>query len=287
MEIVVVDDGSSDGTPDLLRRRYGDRIRLLVNPTRSGQSRATNACIGQARGKFVKFLHHDDTLEPSSVSRLVDALTRHGSAGMSFGRRKVLIDHDAPEGRRWLERYGRVHEGFTSLQPLNHGRRLFEELLANGFQDNWIGEPTSVMLRRECLERLGGFHLYVQHPADLDLWLRVMAHYDVAFVDEQLSTYRHLGDSHTDRGRRRGLHWLDRLWMLEGLLSYRDLARDYPELARMRAAERRMAFRTAARSALPPLADAPPLGRFVLYLAYRARRPFGASELFGRVERAT
>ena len=84
MEIVVVDDGSSDGTPDLLRRRYGDRIRLLVNPTRSGQSRATNACIGQARGKFVKFLHHDDTLEPSSVSRLVDALTRHGSAGMSF-----------------------------------------------------------------------------------------------------------------------------------------------------------------------------------------------------------
>src|SRR3954462_2551836 len=92
-EIVVVDDGSSDGTPDLLRRRYGDRIRLLVNPTRSGQSRATNICVAHAQGEFVKFLPHDDPLEPHSGSGPAGALARHPLAGMSFGRPKGLVDH--------------------------------------------------------------------------------------------------------------------------------------------------------------------------------------------------
>ena len=159
-------------------------------------------------------------------------------------------------------------------------------MLANGLRDNWIGEPTSVMVRRECLEHVGGLHLYVQHPTDLDLWLRVMAHYDVAFVDEQLSTYRHLVDSLTDRARGRGLHWLDRLWILEGLVSYRELARGYPELSQMRGAERRMAFRTAASKAIHPSREAPPLRLLARYLAYCARRPFRAPRLFGRVGQA-
>lgn len=286
VEIVVVDDGSTDGTPGILRRRYGTQIRLLVNPARAGQSRATNRCICHARGALVKLLDHDDTLEPNCVSRLVDALIRHPSAGMAFGRRKVTVDIDAPAGREWLERYGEVHEGFSSLHALNRGRRLFEEMLANGLRDNWIGEPTSVMLRRECLERLGGLHLYVEHPTDLDLWLRIMAHYDVAFVDEQLSTYRHLVGSLTDRARGQRVHWLDRLWILEGLMTYREVARDYPQLAQIRSAERRMAFRTVASKARYPIRDSPPLRPYARYLTYRARSSFSETALFGLVRQA-
>ena len=202
IEIVVVDDGSRDGTPEVLRGRYGDRIRLLLNPARVGQARATGRCIRHAHGAFVKFLDHDDTLEPNSVSRLVEVLERHPTAGMAFGRRNGYSSIlTLPMDCVWRERYGEVHTGFKSLDALNPGKRLFEEMLANGLRENWIGEPTSVMVRRRCLEHLGGLHLYVQAPVDLDLWLRVMAHYDVAFVDEQLSTFRHFGDSQTDRAR--------------------------------------------------------------------------------------
>ena len=172
------------------------------------------------------------------------------------------------------------------MGALNHGHRLFEEMLANGLGDNWIGEPTSVMVRRRCLEHLGGLHLYVQATLDLDLWLRVMAHYDVAFVDEQLSTFRRLAGSQTDRVRGPGLHWLDRLWILEGLMSYPELARAYPRLAQMRSAERRMALRTAASKVRHPRRETPPLRLGWRYLAYCARRPLRAPELFGRVDQA-
>jgi glycosyltransferase involved in cell wall biosynthesis len=287
IEIVVVDDGSTDGTPDVLRERYGDRIRLLVNPSQAGQARATSRCIRHSHGAFVKFLDHDDTLQPNSVSQLVEALLGHPSAGMAFGRRRVSIDPDSPDGLEWLERFGEVHKGFSSLQTLNPGSKLFEEMLANELRENWVGEPTSVMVRRTCLERLGGLHLYVQATVDLDLWLRVMAHFDVAFVDERLSTFRRRADSLTDRARGEKLNWLDRLWTLEGLMSYRDLPEAYPQLARMRSAERRMAFRTAANKVRHPRSDAPPLRLYRRYLAYRARDPLGKPRLFGRINHAT
>ncbi len=286
IEIVVVDDGSTDGTPEVLHRRYGDRIRLLLNPARTGQARATGRCIRHSHGALVKFLDHDDTLMPNCVSRLVEALLSHPSAGMAFSRRRVLTDPDAPSGPAWLERFGEVHTGFSSLDALNHGTRLFEEMLANGLGDNWIGEPTSVMVRRTCLEHLGGLHLYVQATLDLDLWLRVMAHYDVAFVDEELSMFRRLAGSQTDRARGRRANWLDRLWILEGLMSYPESARAYPQLAHMRSVERRMAFRTAASKVRHPLREAPPLRLGGRYLAYCARRHVGAPGPFGRVDQA-
>ena len=123
-------------------------------------------------------------------------------------------------------------------------------MIKDGIRENWIGEPSSVMVRRECFEKVGGFSLHVRQATDLDLWLRLMAHYEVGLIDAELNVYRHSQASLTAVNKRRRMDWLDRLWILEGLWSYETVVRDYPELARELRAERRMARRTVLATLL-------------------------------------
>ena len=249
LEVVVVDDASTDGTRELLRG-YGDRIRVHHNERRQGQARTTNTAIRLCRGELVKFLHHDDALDPECVSRLAGALARHPTAGMAFCRRRVELASASPEAFAWRERYGSPPSGFTALGEVNDGSRLLGELLAAGLHQNWVGEPVCVMARRAVLEDAGLLSQHVRNAVDLDLWLRVMARHDVAFVDEVLATYRHSGTSHMGRERGAGRAWLDRLWILEGLSGLDGVAARFPAVTEMRDAERRVAFRSAMRAIL-------------------------------------
>jgi hypothetical protein len=108
-----------------------------------------------------------------------------------------------------------------------------------GFPDNWVGEPTNVMMRRSLFERVGGFHPRIRQAADMALWLHAMFHCDVGFVDESLATYHAAGmGSVTDDNFRYGKLWLDRLWLLESLLSDDSIRAGAPGLRRMIRRER-------------------------------------------------
>jgi hypothetical protein len=63
--------------------------------------------------------------------------------------------------RRWLQRYQNVHEGFRHLERVNSGRGLLKQLLENDLRDNWIGEPSCVMVRRSAFDPVGGFNTHV------------------------------------------------------------------------------------------------------------------------------
>jgi glycosyltransferase involved in cell wall biosynthesis len=281
VEIVIVDDASTDRTVDILREEFGERIRLFRNAERSGQARTTNATIGLAGGDFIKFLHHDDYLDQQCVSRMVETLLRHPSAGMVFSRRRVELASEVVDDDDWVDRYRDVHLGFDSLQELNPGPRIFEQLLANGLRDNWIGEPVCVMVRRGCFREAGCFALHVGGTLDLDLWLRLAAHYDVAFIDEELATYRRSPVSNVSSDRLKGEHWLDRLWTLEGLNAYPEFVRRYPDLRELRQRERRMAFRTVARALLTGKHPPVRLSRWVRYAMFRLQNLIGRSRPLG------
>ena len=286
-EIVIVDDASTDRTVDALREEFGDRIRLFRNAERSGQAKTTNATIGLAGGDFIKFLHHDDYVEPRCVSRMVETLLRHPSTGMVFSRRRVELAPEVGDVDDWVSRYRDVHLGFDSLQEFNPGPRIFQQLLANDLRDNWIGEPVCVMVRRQCLRQVGCFALHVGSTLDLDLWLRLAGHYDVAFIDEELATYRHSPVSNISSDRLKGEHWLDRLWTLEGLSAYQELVRRYPYLTELRRRERRMAFRTMARAILTGKHPPARTSRWALYAWLRVQNLIGRSRPFGPAEPST
>jgi glycosyltransferase involved in cell wall biosynthesis len=280
LEVVVSDDASEDDTVDFLKRRFGDRIRLVVNRKRRGLAANSNVSIAHSTGSFVKFLHQDDQLDRNCVSSLVASLVAHPSAGMAFSRRRVAVDEDTPATRDWIQQYGDLQSGFRSLRTLSRGSDLIEELLEHGLR-NWIGEPVCVMVRRATLAKVGGFHRRVSQLVDLELWLRVMARSDVVFLDEELVTFRHSSDSLTQRVLSARLEWLDRLWMLETLVEDPTLRARIPGLE-----ERwRLELRGARRALLGwrPWRNDPPIRPWIGYSAHRLLRPLGLSHVVGSI----
>ncbi len=220
-ELLVVDDGSSDATVELARRARDDRLRVVACTTNLGQAGNTNRCLGLARGRLVKFLHSDDLLLPECLERMVPLFERHAALGLAFAPRRLEGASD-----EWRALYGETHAGFDDLREVNAGDRLLGQWVRAGLPHNWVGEPTSVMMRRACFERIGGLNPHLRQDVDMELWLRTLAFFDVGFVDAPLSVYRREGgDSVTATNLSGGRAWLDRLWMLEGLRAHDEIWR--------------------------------------------------------------
>jgi glycosyltransferase involved in cell wall biosynthesis len=238
LELVVVDDASRDRTADVVAEIPDPRLRLVRNATNLGQARNWNRGVGLSRAPFVKFLCADDALRPDCLERMLEVAERQPELGLVFSRRTIQVGPGDPAGAAWRRTYERIHENFGGLAPVNSGRALFDALAREGFPDNWIGEPTSVLMRREFFDRLGGFHPEIRCPVDFELWLRALFHSAVGFVDEPVATYRLVADSITRVSANEGSRWLDRLWLLESLRDDPQIRAAYPGLGRLIRSER-------------------------------------------------
>jgi glycosyltransferase involved in cell wall biosynthesis len=240
-ELLVVDDGSTDDTLERVRSREDERIRVVMNEKPAGPAGNHSRCVELARGRLVKFLHHDDLLYPTCVEEMARVFERHPAVGLVFSRREVLLeDPDDPNGRRWRERYGVLHDNFEAIEAVNRGSDLLREYvpaLRGPHVDNWIGEPSAVMVRRSCFDRVGLFNSRMRLMYDLEMWLRVAAVSDVGFIDHPLVGYRHHSASWTSEMARTRTDWLDLLWLLEGLLVTPGMETHRRQLERFRRIE--------------------------------------------------
>lgn len=173
-ELIVVDDGSQDDSYERAIALNDPRI-VCVRQSNSGRPAVPrNLGIRMARGSLVAFLDSDDVWLPETLERLIHALDRRPDAGMSYGLATRF------DGQREL--------GLAGPKTASLSERIFEQLLLDG---NFI--PTaSAMVRREVLERVGGFN---EHPSfkaveDFDLWLRVAHDYPALLVPHVIARYR-------------------------------------------------------------------------------------------------
>lgn len=273
-EILVVENASSDGTGDLVRRRSTEdsRIRLERFDVSVSAPANHNRAIRLARGGLVKFLHADDVLYPDCLERMAAIFDAHPEVGFVFARRHILLENpDDPEALEWARRYGTLHDGFTGLGEVNRGHDLLAQYLPR-FSDsqyqNWIAEPSAVMVRRECFERVGAFSDRLRQSWDLELWLRIFAVFDVGFVDEPLGAFRYHPRSLTSTNSRVQADWLDLLWLYEGLLSDEALEPSHGMIRGFRRRQTRRILRRQLGRLRRGELDLRPLGA---YLAHRAR----------------
>ncbi len=174
LEVVVVDDGSTDETGSILAG-FGPPVRM-VRQENQGVAAARNRGIAEARGKFVAFLDADDLWEPGKLGRQSRALRDAPGARASASAFMVVDDRGGVLATR----------GGPTAVP------LLDALLLEG---NVIGTPSSVVVERALLETTGGFDPALSQCADWELWIRLALSSGFAVVAEPLVRYRqHAGN---------------------------------------------------------------------------------------------
>jgi len=177
-ELVIVDDGSSDATPQAVTPFLNDeRIRYFRSDS-LGQSRAKNLGVRLSRGELVAFLDADDAWLPTKLERQLPLLK--GNVGVVACER-ILID----ENRIDLQSTDRKQE----VNPLPSVGALQKFSRDDIFTRNPVCF-SSVLVRNEVFDRVGGFDPDLDLSIDYDLWLRVAQHYDIVCLNEKLVLYR-------------------------------------------------------------------------------------------------
>jgi glycosyltransferase involved in cell wall biosynthesis len=162
VEVVVVDDGSTDNASEVASRYERAGVRLIRQENR-GRSAARNRGLDETQGKYVVFLDSDDRLLPEALEVGVKDLEAHPACALVFGRTSVV--------------------GTDGSSPMTD---YYGELL----RGNYIGTPGAVMFRRSVFDSVGGFDTTLHAAEDYELYLRVASEFPIHKHGELVLDYR-------------------------------------------------------------------------------------------------
>lgn len=195
IEILVVDDGSTDVTYNILEcyAARDQRIRLYRNDQNLGLVGNWNRCIELARGEWVKFVFQDDLIAPTCLESML-AVSQPDTA-LVVCRRDFLFDEATGEDAR---RYYLEHPAPDTVFDGNHHISAQDvcEKVFNNIGVNIFGEPTAVLMRRNVFSRYGLFNPDLIMVCDTEYWTRVASHTGFMYLPETLASFRvHAGST--------------------------------------------------------------------------------------------
>lgn len=175
-EVIVVDDGSTDNTAEVVKA-FGDRVRYVAKPN-GGVESAMNAGARVMTGEYLCFLGDDDLLRPDVVASELAMMLSDSSTGLVYGWSEVrdtngqLLDAIQP-------RYNRAPGVVPGVEELRH----------LGISNYITGSAT--LIRREAFDAAGGFNPECRGMCeDWDLWVRIASRWSVGFVSQVVQTVR-------------------------------------------------------------------------------------------------
>jgi len=224
LEIIVIDDCSTDETLAVAASYHDRRLRVEKNERRLGEYLSCYRFFETSRGRYLKFLHDDDILHPEAVGRLADALDRFPQAAFASsawdyidiaGRRlrTVRLRDDAPADG--------VLIGLREIARLTWLAR------------NLVGNPSAVLMRQNAF----GCRVRTEYRqiGDWELWLQLLLHGPLVYLPQSLSAYRTHAETQTAHQRHvaltsdelltMSLEWQSALPELRGEVSRFDLKR--------------------------------------------------------------
>ncbi len=185
--ILLVDDGSTDHTPEVLapyREKLGDRLRYIRQPN-GGLPAARNTAVRHATAEFLAILDADDEWLPQRLAKTLERFRQDPEVGLTYG----FVARTDIEGKivQVFDRPHRHAEGWVA--PFLYMRQLN------------LPCPT-VTVRRACIEEVGLFDETLRATEDRDLWLRIALKYKVGLIPEVIANYRMSPDAMTRDGNR-------------------------------------------------------------------------------------
>jgi glycosyltransferase involved in cell wall biosynthesis len=179
-ELVIVNDSSSDESEAIIHSYHDPRIKYFENERNLGLVGNWNKCLEYSSGEFVCIFHQDDVMVPNNLEKKASLLDSEKQVGLVYSDTCIINDEGQMDSDHW----------FNMLDPsvdfVRPGRSFFDLMMINL---NIISCP-SVMARRECFEKIGGFDARLPFSVDMEMWMRIALFFDVAYLAEPLIWYR-------------------------------------------------------------------------------------------------
>jgi Glycosyltransferases involved in cell wall biogenesis len=164
-EIVVVDDGSTDGSRDIVCALQSDRLRL-VEQANAGVSAARNRGIDEAAGDYIAFLDADDIWTKDHLEKLDELISRYAGRGV-YSCAHVAI-------RKGVQ----IHKAQPAIEPLVVDAAGFFEEYARSFA---LVNSSTACISRELLKSIGGFPVGITKGEDVFVWMRAVSRGGIAY----------------------------------------------------------------------------------------------------------
>jgi glycosyltransferase involved in cell wall biosynthesis len=170
-EIIVVDDGSTDNMQAVVCGFNDKRIKYVRNDVNEGEARTRNIGIMNSNAEYIAFLDDDDEWLPEKLKLQIDLL------------------ENSPA------KVGVVYTGYVEVDRYKNKilRQFIPTKKGNIYNDiylkNYVGVPSTVVLRRACFERLGLFDESVVYPTDYDMWIRISMGFYFEYIEKPLVRY--------------------------------------------------------------------------------------------------
>lgn len=179
-ELIVLDNASTDETPQILSRFDDHRLRIIRHEKNIGAVANFNAALDQASAEWVKIVCADDIMYADCLEKQMGVvIKREGPLPVLISAARDIIDDS---GRYWMRRGGRTKPG------VHTGTSAVSSVFRAG--TNIIGEPVAVLMHRETALRVGGFNPAWRFCTDIDLWVRILQQGDLYMMPTALCAFR-------------------------------------------------------------------------------------------------
>jgi glycosyltransferase involved in cell wall biosynthesis len=192
LEVIVVDDGSTDGTRDVLAR-YGDRIRVFQQQN-GGPAAARNLAVSKSSGEYLAFLDGDDLWLPGKLKFQMDYIASHPEMRVVYG--EWLVWHPDADGRFSPLALPPPREDFA-LDEMDSGW-AYARLISH----DCILHIIATVIHRSVFDRVNGFDESFRTGSDYDFWVRMSRHFPIAKLRRVVAVYRQNAASVTFTVRR-------------------------------------------------------------------------------------
>lgn len=221
LELIVIDDGSTDQTQRVLAP-YASRIQYLYQQN-YGPSAARNFGVRSARAEWIAFQDSDDLWLPDHLLTLYGYVSNHPDCGLVFANGNYLG--------------GPAHNRKTIIPEAKSRRLMKRGVLLEDLFDKSIVRLQAALVSKRCYQQVGGHDETLRISMDLDLAFRIFSRYPIAYIDEVVFSYRrHAGNISANQE----LRLIENIRVIEKLLEYNGNAEAILGSGRVRS---RLAYR--------------------------------------------